>query len=136
MSMHALHRTIAAAIVLLAAAGCAGVDPAPRAEPTPRSELAPADPPPEPQPAAADGTRYACDNGLTIRARFTGDSVTLAGLPQGDEVLLRDAGGVTPEQTVWSNERMRAEFGLPPDSEGAALHLLQPESATVSCRRQ
>ena len=30
----------------------------------------------------------------------------------GSDVLLRDAGGITPQQTVYSNARMRAEFGL------------------------
>ncbi|WP_427914280.1 hypothetical protein ACPWT1_04885 [Ramlibacter sp. MMS24-I3-19] len=50
--------------------------------------------------------------------------------------MLRDAGGVTPEQTVWSNDRLRAEFGLPPGDAGAVLHLLQPQASTVRCQRQ
>lgn len=135
MSTRLPLRATAAVLVLLSAA-CAAVDP-PAAAPTPVPAAASAQPIVSPSVAVAvQGVRYACDNGLTLRARFEDGTVTLAGLPQGDELLLRDAGGVTPEQTVWSNERLRAEFGLPPAGEGAALHLLQPPGATFTCQRQ
>ena len=134
----------AAAGMLLLAAGCAAIDPplpaasVSRAEPAPTHDASA--PAPEAtsrrEPPAADGAAYACDNGLTLHARFREDTLTLSGLGQGEETLLRDAGGVTPEQTVWSNDRVRAEFGLPPDGQGAVLHLLQPEASTLHCRHR
>jgi len=135
---------VAATGMWLFAAGCAAVDPPPL--PTvaaSRTESAPPQGLPqagsnaraEAESSSGDGAAYDCDNGLTVHARFREDTLTLSGLPQGEETLLRDAGGVTPEQTVWSNDRLRAEFGLPPDTEGAAVHLLQPQLSTLHCRR-
>jgi hypothetical protein len=55
---------------------------------------------------------YLCDGGLDFNVHF-GDGVAIVdGAPGGSQVLLRDAGGATPQQTVYSNERMRVEFGL------------------------
>ena len=51
------------------------------------------------------------------------------------EVLLRDAGGLTPTQTVYSNPRMRAEFGLGAAGNQAVLrYLLQP--VVLRCARE
>lgn len=116
-------------------AACASVDPAPAPEPAPAPAASPAAAPVTPDASPVDGTTYACDTGLTVHARFGDSAVTVSGLPAGEEVLLRDAGGVTPEQTVWSNERLRAEFGLPPGGQGAELQLLQPSPSTLHCRR-
>lgn len=125
-----------AAGLLLSVAGCASVDPPPA---TPAPDTAPAPPqvqaPAEP-PRVVEGIAYACDDGRTVHVRVEQDTVAIAGLARGDEVLLRDAGGITPEQTVWSNERLRAEFGLPPGGDGAELQLLQPAPATLHCRRE
>ncbi|MBX3660045.1 MAG: hypothetical protein KF740_16545 [Ramlibacter sp.] len=55
--------------------------------------------------------QYHCEHGIEFSVRFIDDSAVLEG-PRGREVLYRDAGGVTPQQSVYSNTRMRAEFGL------------------------
>ncbi|MEO5670084.1 MAG: hypothetical protein ABIR26_05255, partial [Ramlibacter sp.] len=69
-----------------------------------------------PAAPAATGVQvahYKCDGNIEFRVRFTDDSAMLeSGPPLGSETLLRDAGGLTPQQTVFSNTRMRAEFGL------------------------
>ena len=141
MRVRSLVQLLAAGLLLLAA-GCAAVDPPPPAAPAVRNDPAPHETDAEPnakpnaEPSLAEGTPYACDNGLTLHARFREDTLALSGLGQGEETLLRDAGGVTPEQTVWSNDRVRAEFGLPPGGEGAVLHLLQPPASTLNCRRR
>jgi hypothetical protein len=122
--------------------GCAATAPAP----PPGSVTPPAVPPaapaaPAPLPAPAPTTestgavRLLCDHGLELRASFEQDQVRLSGLPEGPEALLRDAGGVTPQQSVFSNPRLRAEFGLGADGREAALHLLQPFPRTLHCRR-
>lgn len=123
-----------AAVMLVA--GCASVEPPPAVVSVPDADPAPPRVQPQAESPAAQGVPYACDNGLTVHARFGEGAVTVSGLPQGEEVLLRDAGGVTPEQTVWSNEHLRAEFGLPPGSGGASLQLLQPQALTLHCQRQ
>ena len=142
MTVRSLVQLLAAGLLLLVA-GCAAVDPPPaapalRTDPPPHQterDAAP-DVKPSAEPSGARGVPYACDNALTLHARFREDTLTLSGLGQGEETLLRDAGGVTPEQTVWSNDRVRAEFGLPPGGEGAVLHLLQPPASTLNCRRR
>jgi hypothetical protein len=55
---------------------------------------------------------YRCDGGLEFNVHFGDGVATVDGAPGGAQVLLRDAGGATPQQTVYSNERMRVEFGL------------------------
>jgi hypothetical protein len=55
---------------------------------------------------------YRCDGGLEFNVRFGNGAATLDATPGGSQVLLRDAGGATPQQTVYSNERMRVEFGM------------------------
>lgn len=54
---------------------------------------------------------YRCEAGVEFTARFIDDSAVLDG-SRGYDVLYRDAGGVGAGQTVYSNPRMRAEFGL------------------------
>ena len=54
---------------------------------------------------------YRCEAGVEFTARFVDDSAVLDGT-RGYDVLYRNAGGVGAGQTVYSNPRMRAEFGL------------------------
>lgn len=54
---------------------------------------------------------YHCEHGITFTARFIDDTAILDGA-RGRDVLYRDAGGTTPTHVVYSNPRMRAEFGL------------------------
>ena len=71
-------------------------------------------------PSASDLSRYRCDGGLQFTVRFADGSAILKGA-RGDDVLLRDAGG-QGAQTVYSNPRMRAEFGLGAGGREAVLH--------------
>lgn len=83
-------------------------------------------------PAAAqpDGTqRYRCDQGIAFTVRFTDDTAVVDVSPRGQDVLLRDAGGATPQQTVYSNPRMRAEFGLGVSGREAMLRYAAPPLA-------
>ena len=66
----------------------------------------------EPASAGASLDHYRCDEGVAFTVRFADDSASIDAGPFGSDVLLRDAGGTTPQQTVYSNARMRAEFGL------------------------
>jgi hypothetical protein len=68
----------------------------------------------------AEAPLYRCENAIEFRARFIDNSAVLDG-SRGYDVLYRDAGGVTPGQTVYSNIRMRAEFGLGPSGREAIL---------------
>ena len=54
---------------------------------------------------------YRCEHGIEFTVRFVDDSALLSG-SRGSDVLYRDAGGQGDQQTVYSNPRMRAEFGL------------------------
>ena len=57
------------------------------------------------------GPLYRCEHGIEFRVRFIDDTALLDG-PGGQDLLERDAGGEGPRQTIYSNPRMRAEFGL------------------------
>lgn len=116
-----------AAALLLAA--CA----APEAPPPPPILSAPATA--DPAPAEPVVLRLRCDDGLELRLRVLQDEVQVDGLPDGREVLLRDAGGVTSQQSVFSNARVRAEFGLGEQASEAVVHLLQPLPRDLHCRR-
>lgn len=85
---------------LAALAGCAG----PGAAPSAASSL------------------YRCSQGQQFRVSFPDDSAALKG-PRGDELLLRDAGG-QGAQKVYSNARLRAQFGLGANGREALLHYL------------
>ena len=65
--------------------------------------------------------------------RFIDDSAVINGI-RGFEVLLRDTGGVTPEQTVFSNARIRAEFGHGANGRDA-LSRYPPEALELRCVR-
>ena len=56
--------------------------------------------------------RYRCEHGIEFTVRFVDDSALLDAGARGYDILYRDAGGLTPQQTVYSNVRTRAEFGL------------------------
>jgi len=91
-----------------------------------------APPPPDGVPAAtqASGTvRYRCDQGVAFAVRFTDDTALVDAGQRGSDVLLRDAGGATPQQTVYSNARMRAEFGLGASGREAMLRYASPPVA-------
>jgi hypothetical protein len=81
----------------------------------------------------AEADRYRCENDIAFTVRFAEDSAAINS-NRGSEVLYRDAGGLTPSQTVYSNPRMRAEFGLGTTGREAILrYLLQP--LVVRCVR-
>ena len=67
---------------------------------------------------------YRCEQGLQFTVRFVNDTAVLKGA-RGDDVLLRDAGG-QGAQTVYSNPRLRAEFGMGAGGREAVLQYLQP----------
>ena len=79
-------------------------------------------------PASLSGQlpRYRCDQGIEFTVRFADDTAVLDAGARGNDVLLRDAGGTTPQQTVYSNPRMRAEFGLGTSGREALLRYAQP----------
>lgn len=123
--MKSLATALLAAGALL---GCAAPY-APAAGPT---ALPPTASPAAPGPGAA--LRYRCDQNVEFTVRFTDDSAVIETGSRGKEVLLRDAGGLTPQQTVYSNPRLRAEFGLGASNREAILRFLQPP-AVANCLR-
>jgi hypothetical protein len=74
----------------------------------------------------AGSPRYRCDEGVEFSVRFSDDTAVLDAGSRGNDVLLRDAGGTTPQQTVYSNPRMRAEFGLGSGGREALLRYATP----------
>ena len=64
---------------------------------------------------------YRCEHGIEFTVRFIDDTAVLEGT-RGYDLLLRDAGGQGEQQTVYSNPRMRAEFGLGASGREAVLH--------------
>ena len=115
--------------------GCAAAPtpPAPAvttAEPAPVPGTAPATAPV--QPTAATPARYRCDQGIEFTVRFADDSAFIDSPKRGSEVALRDAGGVTPQQSVYSNPHLRAEFGLGAGGREAKLHYL-PDPQVAHC---
>ena len=76
---------------------------------------------------------YRCEQAEGFNVTFGMDSAALTG-PRGRHELLRDAGGLTPQQTVYSNATMRAEFGLGADGRGAVLRTVKP-ATVVRCMR-
>ena len=79
--------------------------------------------------------RYRCEHDIEFTVRFVDDTATLDAGPRGAELLLRDAGGTTPRQTVYSNGRMRAEFGLGASGREAILRYALPP-LVAHCVRQ
>jgi hypothetical protein len=78
---------------------------------------------------------YRCDQGLAFDVRFGADEAELTFPSRGSETLERDAGGETPQQTVYSSTKLKAEFGLGPDGRGAKLNFADPPLA-ANCRRE
>lgn len=103
--------------------GCVSAPPA--TAPAPAS--APAASPAAPASPAASQQRYRCDQNFEFSVRFLNDSAVIDAGSRGNDVLLRDAGGVTPQQTVYSNPRLRAEFGLGASGREAILRYLSPQ---------
>ena len=68
----------------------------------------------------AEAPLYRCEHAIEFRARFVDNTAVLDG-SRGYDVLYRDAGGVGEAQTVYTNPRMRAEFGLGPSGREAIL---------------
>jgi hypothetical protein len=81
----------------------------------------------------ARGTAYRCDNGVNFTL-LAGESVSLQGF-RGTELLLRDAGGMGPNQAVYSNPQVRVETGLGADGREALLEGLVP-GTRARCRAQ
>ncbi|MDB5938360.1 MAG: hypothetical protein JWP77_724 [Polaromonas sp.] len=73
--------------------------------------------------ATSSSPVYRCEQGLQFTVRFVNDTAVLKGA-RGDDVLLRDAGG-QGAQTVYSNPRLRAEFGMGAGAREAVLQYLQ-----------
>ena len=71
-------------------------------------------------PSASEPSRYRCNGAMEFTVSFSNGTAILKGA-RGDDVLLRDAGG-QGAQTVYSNPRMRAEFGLGVGGREAVLH--------------
>ena len=85
-----------------------------------------------PQPIVpVSGVAYRCDQGEVFNVTFGNNAAVLTG-PRGRQELLRDAGGLTPQQTVYSNAGIRAEFGLGVDGREAVLRLAKP-AAVLRC---
>lgn len=63
---------------------------------------------------------WRCEHGIDFRVRFVDDSALLDG-SRASEVLFRDAGGQGPQQAVYRNATMRAEFGLGANGREALL---------------
>ncbi|MDB5885749.1 MAG: hypothetical protein JWR74_1920 [Polaromonas sp.] len=84
-------------------------------------------------PDASSEQAYRCAQNLQFTVRFANDTAVLKGA-RGDDVLLRDAGG-QGTQTVYSNPRMRAEFGLGAGGREAVLQYLPPAPLAVRCQR-
>lgn len=79
------------------------------------------------------GVAYRCDQAEGFQVTFGTDSAVLTGV-RGRQELLRDAGGLTPQQTVYSNASFRVEFGLGPEGRDAVLRTVKP-TTVLRCVR-
>jgi len=86
-----------------------------------------------PEPAGLP--RYRCDHDLAFTVQQGEDAVTIDAGPRGREQLLRDAGGLTPRQSVYSSAGLRAEFGLGAGGNEAVLRYAEPP-LVVHCVRE
>ena len=115
--------------------GCASAPPAAPAAPVvPVPAAAAPVAPPDLRSAATATPHYRCDQAFDFTVRFADDTALLDAGSHGNDTLLRDAGGATPQQTVYSNPRMRAEFGLGATGGEAILRYAQPP-LVVHCMR-
>jgi hypothetical protein len=69
--------------------------------------------------------QYRCEKSFDFTVRFVDNSAMLDSGPRGRDVVYLDAGGQGPAQSVYSNPRMRAEFGLGAGGREAVLHYFQ-----------
>jgi hypothetical protein len=91
--------------------------------------------PTTPSPADGAPARYRCDHDIVFTVRFNDGTATIDSGGRGIDTLLRDAGGVTPQQTVYSSTTVRAQFGLSPEGRGARLNYLSP-ALEATCVRE
>jgi hypothetical protein len=134
----AVRSSIAAFMAAALVAGCATRPmPAPDPVPAPAPPAAAPDPAPAPAPppSSPDTASYECGDGTRLRVLPQGDVLVVEELPGGPYRLGRDAGGFTPEHTVWSGPQLRVELGLGPKGEVALVQSLYPPQ-TVECRRR
>ena len=123
--------TLAAAAL---AVGCAARAPQPST-----AVPVPADPPPASAPDAVEpplavgSVRYRCEGERVLLVRLREDVAQVQGLEQGEQTLLLDAGGVTPQQRVFSNPNVRMEIGLGDRGREAVFQLLQPPASELRC---
>ena len=86
----------------------------------------------------AEADRYRCENDVAFTVSFSANAEAQSATinsNRGYEVLYREMGGAGPTQTVYSNPRMRAEFGVSTNANQAVLrYLLQP--VAVRCVRE
>jgi hypothetical protein len=94
--------------------------------PVPGRQTAPAPSLVAPSTPAAPLPHYRCDNDIAFDVRFADDSAQIVFASREPETVLRDAGGVTPEETVYSSTKLKAVFGLEPQGRGAKLHFASP----------
>jgi hypothetical protein len=121
---------------VVAVAGCASPAPEPTVAPAPPVRVEqPAVSAPESAPPSvpADAVRYRCGGERVLLVRLREDVAQVQGLPQGEETLLLDAGGVTPQQRVFSNPGVRMEIGLGDRGREAVVQLLQPPASELRC---
>ena len=126
-----MSRAVLPRLALLAAAilsACAAAPP-PAAAPAVVQRQAPASgtaPAPSANSPAPGLPHYRCDHDIAFTIRYEDDSAVLDAGSHGRELLQRDAGGLNPAQTVYSNTEMRAELGLGPAGNEAVLHYASP----------
>ena len=75
------------------------------------------------KPVQPEAPFYRCQAGVDFTVRFVDDTAVFNG-SRGYEVLYRHAGGIGLGQTVYTNPRMRAEFGLGPTGHEAIVRYL------------
>ena len=118
------------AIAVLLVAGCADLQ-APPAAPGAAGPPAVSTVRPVPDP---NRTLYLCDTGQAVVVQDEGDTVRVSGLARGEESLGRDAGGLTPQQSVFAGPTLRVQFGLGSDGRDMVLQSLVPPQL-MSCKR-
>jgi hypothetical protein len=127
-------RSLAAIAAAALAAGCASRAPNVVPDPPIAVEQPPATvPEPAPPPLPAGTVRYRCEGDRVLLVRLREDAAQVQGLPQGEQTLLLDAGGVTPQQRVFSNPGTRMEIGLGDRGREAVVQLLQPPAHELRC---
>jgi len=110
---------IPAAIALLAA--CAG-----RPSVSQEAVDVPLAPASSPAQRTSSLPRYRCDHDIDFTVRFGDDTAVIDAGARGTETLLRDAGGVTPNETVYSSTNMKAHFGLGAEGREATFNYTSP----------